>query len=146
VHTEDLVVSIFGLTDVRCSGGSGLFCATLYLQVKQQTASSRMDLAELLEECRFLSDLLRIEVSTHLLLIVSKIMATALKSDPLSAPQFVFPTDSLEVNVRRTIATLEADGVVSSDATSVGLSADEISQGRERYDFYLFLLWPFVEA
>lgn len=46
---------------------------------------------------------------------------------------------------------LEADGILTitrhgSDITQIALSESERLSGREDFDFYCFLIWPFVEA
>lgn len=55
-------------------------------------------------------------------------------------------------NLERTLNGLEKDNVIriTRDAagapTAVGLSDSERQCGRENYDFYCFLIWPFIEA
>jgi hypothetical protein len=66
--------------------------------------------------------------------------------------EFIFPTVGLDATLARTLAGLERDGVVEitrDDAgavEAVALSAAERASGRENFDFYLFLIFPFVEA
>ncbi|THV52740.1 hypothetical protein BGAL_0070g00210 [Botrytis galanthina] len=66
--------------------------------------------------------------------------------------EFIYPTEGLIVNLDNTLHDLEADNIVEliRDAEgkilTVGLSDHERSVGRENYDFYCFLIWPFVEA
>jgi hypothetical protein len=72
--------------------------------------------------------------------------------------EFIFPTEGLDYNLRKTLAGLEADNVVtitrSSTQTADGydtiewveLSTSERENGRENFDFYLFLIFPFIEA
>jgi glycerol-3-phosphate O-acyltransferase len=66
--------------------------------------------------------------------------------------EFIYPTEGLVVNLDNTLRGLEADKVVDLDRDSegkiaaVGLSDVERAVGRENYDFYCFLIWPFVEA
>lgn len=68
--------------------------------------------------------------------------------------EFIFPTEGLAANLEKTLRGLEMDNVlrvirVSSDLARieyVELSPVERESGRENYDFYCFLLWPFVEA
>lgn len=66
--------------------------------------------------------------------------------------EFIYPTEGLEVNLEATLRGLEADCVIdltrdeNGHITSVGLSDVERSVGRENFDFYCFLLWPFIEA
>ncbi|KAF2265843.1 acyltransferase-domain-containing protein [Lojkania enalia] len=68
--------------------------------------------------------------------------------------EFIFPTEGLDVNLAKTIDGLEADNVIkvtrsSSDSSKVEfveLSHAERERGRENFDFYCFLIWPFIEA
>lgn len=66
--------------------------------------------------------------------------------------EFIFSTEGLRINLRKTLDGLEADNVItiSRDAngmpTTVELSDTERKRGREDYDFYCFLIWPFCEA
>jgi len=66
--------------------------------------------------------------------------------------EFIYPTDGLAVNLDNTLRGLEADKVIEliRDAegkiTAIGLAEEERAIGRENYDFYCFLIWPFVEA
>jgi hypothetical protein len=58
----------------------------------------------------------------------------------------------LTTNLEKTLRGLEKDEVitVSRDSSgkplSVELSDAERQRGRENYDFYCFLIWPFIEA
>ncbi|CED82040.1 glycerol-3-phosphate acyltransferase [Phaffia rhodozyma] len=99
-----------------------LFSATLYLQVKKVEASNAMKLTDLISEVKFLSDLLRLE--------------------------FVFSTQGIEANVRNTMDTLIQERVVSFDNETelVSLSETERLNGRETFDFFCFLVWPFIES
>ncbi|TAQ83911.1 hypothetical protein B7494_g7765 [Chlorociboria aeruginascens] len=66
--------------------------------------------------------------------------------------EFIYPIEGLAINLDNTLRGLEADHVVElvRDAEgkiiTVGLSDVERAAGRENYDFYCFLIWPFVEA
>ncbi|KAJ9644489.1 hypothetical protein H2199_003452 [Coniosporium tulheliwenetii] len=64
--------------------------------------------------------------------------------------EFIFPTEGLEANLERTIEGLREEGVVAVSAAGekefVELSEQERDGGRENFDFYCFLIWPFVEA
>ncbi|TGO20590.1 hypothetical protein BPAE_0283g00020 [Botrytis paeoniae] len=66
--------------------------------------------------------------------------------------EFIYPTEGLVVNLDNTLHDLEADSIVElirdpeGKILTVGLSDHERSVGRENYDFYCFLIWPFVEA
>jgi len=103
-------------------------CAGLYTRVKLGGAAEyqRMGYAELREYVLFLSQLFRGE--------------------------FIFPAEGLDVNIEKALHRLEADNVLSvvrnmsGDVEFVELSAHERDSGRENYDFYCFLIWPFVEA
>lgn len=66
--------------------------------------------------------------------------------------EFIFAGAGLAANLDATLRGLEADHVVRLDRdekgniTTVGLSDEERKAGRENYDFYCFLIWPFIEA
>lgn len=66
--------------------------------------------------------------------------------------EFIFPPEGLTTNLEKTLAVLEKDEVIQAtrDASgtpqSVELHASERLCGRENYDFYCFLIWPFIEA
>ncbi|KIS72419.1 uncharacterized protein UMAG_11632 [Mycosarcoma maydis] len=106
-----------------------LAAAALYTKVKQGGTApmQRMTRKDLLSECLFISSVLRNE--------------------------FVFGIDSLEVNVDRTIDGMVADGVLekhpdikAEEGGSIELSAKERENGREQFDSFLFLIWPFIEG
>lgn len=66
--------------------------------------------------------------------------------------EFIYPTTGLRVNLEKTLRGLEADDVVTvarnatGEALSAELSATERTRGRENFDFYCFLIWPFIES
>ena len=68
--------------------------------------------------------------------------------------EFIFPTEGLTVNLDRTLHSLESDEVISvirpgsenEKPVYIQLSDVERESGRENYDFYCFLIWPFIEA
>lgn len=117
-----------------------LVCAAMYTKVKQGGGpdNQRISFDNLYEQVRFLSFIFRGE--------------------------FIYPTAGLLPNLSRTLLGLEWDGVItltrpqtsekpptsphpdSSDITSVELSPSERKTGRENFDFYNFLLWPFIES
>ncbi|KAL5118091.1 hypothetical protein ACEQ8H_003926 [Pleosporales sp. CAS-2024a] len=113
-----------------------LVSAALYTKVKQGGGPEyqRISYADLHGQVSFLSQLFRGE--------------------------FIFPTEGLDYNLRRTLAGLEADDVIEITRSStdvdtedgkgriewIELSAAERESGRENFDFYLFLIFPFIEA
>ena len=105
-----------------------LVAAALYTRVKQGggPANQRMSQTELTEKVAFLSRLFRGE--------------------------FIFPAgEGLAANLEKAALGLQADEVIQLDQeddglTYVGLTNTERSKGRENYDFYCFLIWPFIEA
>ncbi|KAL1597767.1 hypothetical protein SLS60_008254 [Paraconiothyrium brasiliense] len=107
-----------------------LVSAALYTSVKQGGSPSqqRMSLTALRDQVSFLSQLFRGE--------------------------FIFPTEGLEHNLSKTLATLETENIVkvtrdpnnSAIVERVELSDQERAHGRENFDFYCFLIWPFIEA
>ena len=100
-----------------------LTCAALYTKIKQggEAALQSMSYDELKSYVYFLSQLFRAE--------------------------FIFPTAPLEQNLSTTIEGLERDHVLQiSTDNSISLHPDELALGRDNFDFYNFLLWPFIEA
>ncbi|KAI4147216.1 MAG: hypothetical protein L6R39_003194 [Caloplaca ligustica] len=117
-----------------------LVCAAMYTKVKQGggPANQRISFDELYEQVQFLSFIFRGE--------------------------FIYPTAGLLHNLHRTLIGLESDGVIaltrqrpsddhanvsepgSDQITFVEISAAERKNGRENFDFYNFLIWPFVES
>ncbi len=117
-----------------------LVCAAMYTKVKQGGGpdNQRISFEALYEQVGFLSSIFRGE--------------------------FIYPTAGLLPNLHRTLLGLESDGVIhvtSSDTgmdladaantaahntLSVELSTMERKNGRENFDFYNFLLWPFIES
>lgn len=104
-----------------------LVSAAMYTRVKRGGGpeNQRIPYEELVDQVYFLSQLFRGE--------------------------FIFPTEGLLPNLTKTLVGLEADDVISIErdgnrVISVGLSDTERHQGRENYDFYCFLIWPFIEG
>jgi Glycerol-3-phosphate acyltransferase C-terminal region len=105
-----------------------LVCAGLYTRVKVGGGPEyhSMTYAELRKEVSFLSQLFRGE--------------------------FIFPPDGLDHNLDVALTRLEADQVLSitrdADKNFVGIELNnhERESGRENFDFYCFLIWPFIEA
>ncbi|MCJ1275685.1 hypothetical protein MMC21_003488 [Puttea exsequens] len=66
--------------------------------------------------------------------------------------EFIYPTAGLLTNLEVTLADLEKDYVITLDrdptgrVVSAGLHDNERRSGRENFDFYCFLIWPFVES
>lgn len=104
-----------------------LVCAALYLKVKLGGGeeTQRISYEALREYVLFLSQLFRAE--------------------------FIFDTRPLDENLRDTLQSLEHDKVVRTSeaengAVSIELHPEERATGRENYDFYCFLIWPYIEA
>lgn len=70
----------------------------------------------------------------------------------LSRGEFIFRTgQGIEYNFQQALEGLVKDGVLEVDEPDgkqrmVGLSQKERIRGRENFDFYCFLFWPFVDA
>ncbi|KAI6087752.1 acyltransferase-domain-containing protein [Hypoxylon rubiginosum] len=66
--------------------------------------------------------------------------------------EFIFPGDGLVVNLEKTLVGLEDDHILElkrnekGKILSIGLADEERAAGRENYDFYCFLIWPFIES
>ncbi|KAI6882716.1 acyltransferase, partial [Hortaea werneckii] len=130
-----------------------LVCAAMYTKVKlgssggsgeEEKPSQRMTYQDLYDYTFFLSQLFRAE--------------------------FIFPTTPLAENLKGTLRGLEDDCILKTyplphnadrqndgsgpsgqieqetQIESIGLHPLERANGRESYDFYCFLIWPFVEA
>lgn len=105
-----------------------LVSAAMYTRVKQGGGPAIQDISfpDLRDQVLFLSSLFRGE--------------------------FIFGGAGLAVNLSKTLAGLEEDKVITlirdekGDIITVGLSEEERRVGRENYDFYCFLIWPFIEA
>ncbi|GAA5865182.1 hypothetical protein JCM1840_003935 [Sporobolomyces johnsonii] len=99
-----------------------MLCAVLYTRVKAGGAapSQRMERHDVLRELHFLSRLLQNE--------------------------FVYQGEGLEVNAERTIASLKDDQVIQVEGEFIGLSPEERAAGRNNFDFFCFLIWPFIET
>ncbi|KAK3114015.1 hypothetical protein LTR53_008086 [Teratosphaeriaceae sp. CCFEE 6253] len=107
-----------------------LVCAAVYTKVKLGGGpeSQRISYGELKDYVHFLSQLFRGE--------------------------FIYPAEGLQDTLDRTLQGLERDGVlvtfrnnvVSNEIEYVELHPDERASGRENFDFYCFLIWPFIEA
>ncbi|KAK6224184.1 hypothetical protein LQW54_000333 [Pestalotiopsis sp. IQ-011] len=105
-----------------------LVSASMYTRVKQGGGPAHQEIpySELRDQVLFLSSLFRGE--------------------------FIFPSEGLAANLEKTLIGLENDKVISlqrgDDNTilSVGIADEERVAGRENYDFYCFLIWPFIEA
>jgi glycerol-3-phosphate O-acyltransferase len=105
-----------------------LVSAAMYTKVKVGGRPSMQDISyqELSDQVLFLSSLFRGE--------------------------FIFSGEGLAANLENTLSGLEADKMIhlhrdaEGKITKVGLSDEERAAGRENYDFYCFLIWPFIEA
>ena len=105
-----------------------LIAAAMYTRIKQGggPVTQRIVEAELIEQVTFLSQLFRGE--------------------------FIFPAgEGLTANLERAVAGLQAEEVIELFHDDTGqryasLSNIERQRGRENYDFYCFLIWPFIEA
>ncbi|KAF3909275.1 hypothetical protein ABW20_dc0106989 [Dactylellina cionopaga] len=119
---RNMVIHLFILEAIVCAG--------MYTKIKQGggPANQRISWPQLLDHVSFLSRLFRNE--------------------------FVFPTEGLLTNLHKTLQELEADDVInvvySTDSAKeveyVELCPRERERGRENYDFYCFLIWPFIEG
>ncbi|POS88235.1 acyltransferase [Erysiphe pulchra] len=105
-----------------------LVCVSMYTRIKQGGGpdNQKSTYDELKRQVIFLSQLFRAE--------------------------FIYPTDGLESNLENTLRGLEKDEVVvrefkhNEKFTEVNLTDRERKAGRENFDFYCFLIWPFVES
>jgi len=105
-----------------------LVAAALYTRVKQGGGPAIQDIPykDLMDQVFFLSSLFRGE--------------------------FIYSGEGLATNLEKTLLGLEADNVILierdelGNMAKIGLSGAERAVGRENFDFYCFLIWPFIEA
>ena len=105
-----------------------LVSASMYTRVKRGglRADQRISFSDLREQVLFLSQLFRGE--------------------------FIYPTEGLTQNLDVALRGLESDKVIellrneNGEMEYVGLADEERAAGRENFDFYCFLIWPFIEA
>ncbi|KAK5165151.1 uncharacterized protein LTR77_009249 [Saxophila tyrrhenica] len=108
-----------------------LICAALYTRVKTggEANDQRLSYTELSYYVSFLSQLFRAE--------------------------FIFSTQPLDENLQGALRGLERDQVIScthstsspdSAMEAVELHPHQRASGREDFDFYCFLIWPFIDA
>lgn len=105
-----------------------LICAAMYTKVKLGggEAAGRMPYKQLHDYVSFLSQLFREE--------------------------FIFPTTPFEENLDATLQILVRDNVLSimqgqdGKTEFVEIHPDERALDKENFDFYCFLIWPFIEA
>ncbi|CAG8484079.1 7131_t:CDS:10 [Paraglomus brasilianum] len=96
--------------------------AAMYTKIKigGSKSTQRFDFHKLLETVTFLSQLLKVE--------------------------FVYRPGEIENNLYDTLEGLVKDNVFVFEDGTVELSDAERAIGRENYDFYCFLIWPFIET
>lgn len=105
-----------------------LVSAAMYTKVKQGGGpeNQRIGFDALYEQVSFLSQLFRGE--------------------------FIYPVAGLLTNLEITLRGLEAEKIITVTRDTAGkvlaaeLSDEERSSGRENFDFYCFLIWPFIES
>jgi len=126
-----------------------LVCAALYTKVKQGGGAREqtMSYKDMQDYVFFLSQVF----ST-----VYAYMMMVLTSSQLFRAEFIFSSTPLAENLNNTLLALERDGILhltrspSNNSTEsiseIRLSDAERSSGRENFDFYCFLIWPFIEA
>lgn len=121
-----------------------LVSAAMYTTVKQGggPADQRITYDALRDQVSFLSQ------------VCSPLSAASLRLSLLQLfrGEFIFPPDGLTINLEKTLRVLEKDDVIKVEQDPYGsvlfveLSDSERQCGRENYDFYCFLIWPFIEA
>ncbi|RKP25575.1 hypothetical protein SYNPS1DRAFT_8956, partial [Syncephalis pseudoplumigaleata] len=60
--------------------------------------------------------------------------------------EFIYQPGTVEENLEETLTSMEQMNVIAIEDDYVGLADVERGIGRENYDFYCFLLWPFIET
>lgn len=106
-----------------------ILCAACYTKIKQGGTApmQTMTRAAILRETAFISGILRNE--------------------------FIYGTSGAETNVNRTLAALMTQEVLEETSvpgeegeTKIGLHRLERERGRDTFDSFLFLIWPFIES
>ena len=105
-----------------------IVAVSMYVRIKQGggVANQRISYRALFNQAAFLSQLFRGE--------------------------FIFPTEGIVVNLKKTLDGLAADRIINigysqaNEIEYVELTDEERKRGRENYDFYCFLIWPFIES
>lgn len=105
-----------------------ILCVSVYFKYQQQfdRNDSAIQYNELLERVKFLSRLF--------------------------SGEFVYGPDGIQTNLAQTINELEQDNVLAvnidpkTGEKSISVSDSEIQRGKEVFDFYCFLLWPFLDG
>lgn len=102
-----------------------IISAALYTKIKQGggPTNQKIKYRELWNQCEFLSQLLKTEFVYQL-------------------------ARTLTDNIDKALHGLEKDGVIvwNKEEGTIEISVEERECGRENYDFYCFLIWPFIEA
>lgn len=116
-------LSLYRNQTIHCFVCEVLLAATLYTTIKQvpSLGSGMMPRQEFLEEVSFLSWIMKNE--------------------------FIFPPGRIEDTVEQGIKEMVRDRVLTvAEDGAIGLTAQEIAGGRETFDSYLFMVWPFIEG
>ena len=128
-YAEDrFQLSLYRNMTIHLFISESLVCAAMYTKIKQGGGPSnqRITFDDLYNQVSFLSQIFRGE--------------------------FIYPTTGLTTNLEKTLKALEENDVITVErdadgrVTFVDLSPNERSRGRENYDFYCFLIWPFIES
>ncbi|KAI9143514.1 putative acyltransferase [Paraphysoderma sedebokerense] len=98
-----------------------IICASMYASIKKGgDAHLRLERSRLLADITFLSQLLKRE--------------------------FIYPPGGAEANMDKTLQGLKDSNVINYSNGMAELSDSEKQMDREKFDFYCFLIWPFIET
>lgn len=99
-----------------------IVCVSLYSKVKAggKLTDQRSSVEDLERQTAFLSQLMKGE--------------------------FIYNTQGIEANIQAALQELQRDDVITVGDGYVELSPRERASGRESFDVYCFLIWPFVET
>ena len=124
-----------------------MVCAGMYTTIKQGggTTEQRISYDALLSQVSFLSQVgLPVPMSLY--------FPNRTNCCQLFRGEFIFPPGGLKRNFENTLRLFENDNVLkitrdpSGTVEFIELSQAERLCGRENYDFYCFLIWPFIET
>eukprot|EP00160_Parvularia_atlantis_P015407 Unigene4375_Nuclearia_a/m.13357 Unigene4375_Nuclearia_a/g.13357 ORF Unigene4375_Nuclearia_a/g.13357 Unigene4375_Nuclearia_a/m.13357 type:complete len:723 (+) Unigene4375_Nuclearia_a:178-2346(+) len=77
----------------------------------------------------------------------AELLAAVTSLSQMLKTEFIFAAGTVEENMDEAITMLASKNVLHEDADGgVRIASEEFLNGRENFDFFCFLLWPFVET
>lgn len=125
-YYRNQVIHLFVSEAIVCAAIYSKFQQPQVHQQQQQQSGSTIKYSELLERVQFLSQLL--------------------------SGEFVFGPEGIQTNLAQTLADLVAENVLAVEVDTitgeklVSISDAEVEHGKEVFEFYCFLVWPFLDG